>query len=146
LEQRFGHSGSLDKPENKDKNDCPDSGNNNASKQAPACGDAKKAKKKSSEHGSQYSNNNVSNYAEAAALHEHSCQPSRNQSDQNEPNDFHDFLLLLSGVRRFITVVKMANALNKLQQKVELTGSPISFQYAHFGKPWSVPDCSQLRS
>lgn len=71
-------SGSFDEPENEDQNDCPDSGNNNASKQAPASGDTKRTKKKSSEQSPQYSYDDVSNYAEATALHKHSCQPPRN--------------------------------------------------------------------
>lgn len=65
--------GSFDEPENEDKNDCPDHGNNNASEQAPASGDTKRTEKKSSEQSPQYSNNDVSNYAEAAAFHKHSC-------------------------------------------------------------------------
>jgi hypothetical protein len=91
--RRVSHSGPFDEPENEDKNDCPDSGNNNASKQAPTTRETKNTKKKSSDQSPQYSNNDVSNYAEATALHKHSCQPPRNQSDQNEPNEFHDFLL-----------------------------------------------------
>jgi hypothetical protein len=92
-ERRASHSGSFDKPENKDENDCPDSGNNDASKQTPATGETKSTKKKSSDQSSQYSNNDVSNYTEAAAFHKHSGQPPRNQSDQNEPDEFHDCLL-----------------------------------------------------
>src|SRR5262252_6456391 len=59
--RRVSHSGSFDESEKEDKNHCADSGNDDASKQAPASGEAKKAKQKSSEHSSQHSNDEVSN-------------------------------------------------------------------------------------
>jgi proline iminopeptidase len=82
-------SGALDEPHDEDQQDRADRRDDDGAEQAATRGQPHDAEQPAAEHGADDADHDVADHAETAAFHDHARQPSRDETDDDEPEKFH---------------------------------------------------------